>query len=118
MIIFLRLFEYKNFVNLVVKDKIFFKGFDFLVFIFLICFLFFMLLFIFFIGEIFIEIINLFMRNLGFCGYKLCGSFKMFGDDISWVEFSRYVILLFRFIKEFYVIYVIVYLVIKFFCFC
>lgn len=45
------------------------------------------------------------------------GSFKIFGGDISWVGFSRYVVLLFRFIKGFYVIYMIVYIDMKLFCF-
>lgn len=91
MIILLRLFEYKNCVNLVVKDKTFSKGSDLSVFIFPTFFLFSMSSSTLSTGEILIQIINPFTRNPGPRSHKLCGSFKTSGDDISWVEFSRYV---------------------------
>lgn len=113
MIILLRLFEYKNFVNLVVKDKSFSKGSDLSVFIFPTFFLFSMSSSTLSTGEILIQIINPFTRNPGPRSHKLCGSLKTFGDDISWVEFSRYVTPLFRFTKESDATHVIAHLVIK-----
>lgn len=113
MIILLRLFEYKNFVNLVVKDKTFSKGSDLSVFIFPTFFLFFMSSSTLSTGEILIQIINPFTRNPGPRSHKLCGSLKTSGDDISWDEFSGYVTPLFRFTKESYATHVIAHLVIK-----